>query len=380
MTLDSDDRELASQLLSNRGSWRDTQIAADYEASFAKWNGSRYAFAFMSGREALSACIYSLNLQPGDEVILPGYTCIVVPNALQYAGLVAVFCDIELDTYGLDASQVEQKITSRTRAILIHHLYGLVARDYEQTIELARRYGLKVIEDCAHATGAELNGLSVGNRGDLAFYSSERSKIFNTIQGGIAVSNDSILAQRLREYHHLAEYPDNQHIERQLQNVILEYYSAKHPQRWWLADVVNILYGDKKVVSTTKEEERGVRPKQYGRKMPPAVCALAINQLAKIQSYNELRRTTAEKWNEWCSDNKHKPPTVVPGSVPAFLRYPVLVEPERKSNTAWALKDLGITLGVWFLTNTHPAPSSIENCPNANKAVTECINFPCLLG
>ena len=79
---------------------------------FAKWNGSKYAFAFMGGRVALSSCIYALDLQPGDEVILPGYTCVVVPNAFQFADIKTKFCDIELDTYGLDASLIEEKIGS----------------------------------------------------------------------------------------------------------------------------------------------------------------------------------------------------------------------------------------------------------------------------
>jgi len=74
------------------------------------------------------------------------------------------------------------KIAPRTRAILLQHLYGLVCRDYDEILDLAKRHGLAVIEDCAHATGARHQGVRVGNRGDLAVYSSEQSKIFNTIQ------------------------------------------------------------------------------------------------------------------------------------------------------------------------------------------------------
>ena len=178
MTLDGDDVEVANEWLSNRSSWQDATVVSQYEAEFARWNGSKYAFAFMGGRVALSACIYALNLQPGDEIIMPGYTCVVVPNAFKWAGVKIVYCDIELDTYGADVSQIESKITPKTRAILLHHLYGIVCRDYEAIIDLAKRHDLKVIEDCAHTTGAEYQGRKVGNLGDVAIYSSEKSKIF----------------------------------------------------------------------------------------------------------------------------------------------------------------------------------------------------------
>ena len=243
MTLDWDDVNLANQWLSKGSSWQDKQVVSQYEAEFARWNDSKYAFAFMAARVGLSACIYALNLQPGDEVILPGYTCIVVPNAFKWAGVKVVYCDIELDTYGLDVNQIESKITSKTRAILLHHLYGLVCRDYEAILDLAKRHSLKVIEDCAHATGTEYKGRKIGNLGDVAIYSSERTKMFNTIQGGIAVTNDEQLAERIREYCDRASYPDEVSIQELLHNVLLEFYQFKHPQSWWLGDIYYMLHG-----------------------------------------------------------------------------------------------------------------------------------------
>ena len=224
MTLGLDDVSIAKALLNDRDNWRDYNIASQYERRFAQWNGSEFAFAFMGGRVALSACLYALQLNKDDEVLLPGYTCIVVPNAIRYAGLKPVYVDIELDTYGLDAEKIEQKITSRTKAIILHHLYGLVCRDYEEIIAIARKHNLKVIEDCAHSTGAEFKGKKVGNLGDMAFYSSEQSKVFNTIQGGIAVTNSSELAKKISEYYRQCTFPSEDLIFKQLSNVILNYY------------------------------------------------------------------------------------------------------------------------------------------------------------
>ena len=106
MTLDWDDVQIARHWLKNRSEWEEKKIVNDYETEFARWNGSKYAFAFMGGRVALSACIYALDLQPEDEVIIPGYTCVVVPNAFHFAGIKTIYSDIELDTYGLDVEQI----------------------------------------------------------------------------------------------------------------------------------------------------------------------------------------------------------------------------------------------------------------------------------
>jgi dTDP-4-amino-4,6-dideoxygalactose transaminase len=376
MTLELDDVRLAQTLLKDCQAWYGEAVVNQFETEFAHWNGSDHAFAFMGGRVALSACIYALGLQPGDEVILPGYTCIVVPNAFHFAGVKTVYSDIELDTYGLDAGAMEEKITPKTRVILLHHLYGLVCRDYERILELARKYNLRVIEDCAHATGAEYRGVKVGNRGDLAFYSTEQSKVLTTVQGGIAITNDVQLAAKIREFQADAQYPDPDWIERQLHNVLLNYYQAKHPQRWWLSDVAELRYGRKRLISTNQEEMEGRMPAHYGQKMPAAIAALGLNQLRKIDKFNALRVENAKKWASWCDECCYPKPLEIEGSKAVYLRYPVLFEREKKRKTSWALNSLGVVPGVWFVSHVHPVAQRIEGCPNADKAVNQCINLP----
>ncbi|QTA83263.1 DegT/DnrJ/EryC1/StrS aminotransferase domain-containing protein [Desulfonema limicola] len=379
MTLDKDDVIIARSWLKDRPDWNNNELVSEYEKQFALWNGSKYAFAFMGGRVALSACIHALDLNSGDEVIIPGYTCVVVPNAFQFAGIKPVYSDIELETYGLDASLIEDKITQNTKAVMLHHLYGLVCRDYEQIINIARKHNLKVIEDCAHSTGAEYKGIKVGNYGDAAFYSSEQSKIFTTIQGGIAVTNNDVIAEKMREYYNQAPIPDDIWIDKQLNNVIFNYYAFKHPQRWLLGDIARLKYSRKQLISTTHEEECGIQPVHYGRKMSSPIAAIGINQLKKIDHYNSIRRKNALRWDEWCNEKKYKKPVVIDNSVPVYLRYPVMVEQQKKINTSWASKELGVQAGVWFMSNIHPADRPVNGCPNADKAVKQCINFPGLL-
>lgn len=379
MTLDRDDVELARSWLNKPGEWYRSDVIEQYHAAFASWNGSSHAFSFMGGRVALSAAIYALDLKPSDEVILPGYTCVVVPNAFHFAGINTVYSDIELDTYGLNASQIESKITPKTKAILLHHLYGLVCRDYESIIDIARRYGLFVIEDCAQSTGAEYKGKKVGNWGDVAIYSSEQSKVFSTIQGGLATTNDNQIAKRLKAYHDQAPFPDDKCIDKILHSVIINYYSYKHPQRWWLGDLTRLRYRNKILISTTHEEERGIKPTHYGRKLPAALAVIGLNQLRKIDHYNDLRRQTAKRWDDWCQLAGYNKPIIVPDSMPIYLRYPVMVEQIKKQNRTWANRDLGIELGNWFVGQLHPTNARVAGCPNADIAVNQCINFPGLL-
>lgn len=376
-SLGPDDVELARHWLRNPGMGFQHDHVEQFEAAFAEWNGTRHAIAFMGARVALSAALDALDLRPGDEVIVPGYTCVVVPNALRFAGLVSQFADIELDTYGLDAAQVEVRIGPRTRAVLLHHLYGLVSRDYEAIVAVARRHGLAVIEDCAQSAGASWRGGRVGNLGDIAIFSTEQSKHLNTIQGGLALTSDDVLAKRLRQWQHRAPFPDQARVDGLLRTIILA-HARTAGRNAWNARLTIMRHAAAQRSSTTPEEERGERPSHYGQRMSPAIAAIGLNQLAKIDALNVARRKGALHWDRWCSKRGYAPPIVVPGSVPTFLRYPVLVEPERKQDVLWAA-DLGVEVGVWFRGKLHPVDIPIDGCPRADEAVARCINFPCLL-
>jgi dTDP-4-amino-4,6-dideoxygalactose transaminase len=112
--------------------------------------------------------------------------------------------------------------------------------------------------------------------------------------------------------------------------------------------------------------------------MPAPLAALGLAQLAKLDAYNRERRLSALRWQRWCSEHGYRQPFILPGSVPVFLRYPVLVEAERKRDLAWAEQALGVRPGVWFRTPLHPGPERPPDCPNAELAAQRCINLPCL--
>ena len=378
MTIDQDDLDLTSRLLEDRSRWSDRAPIDELERTFADWNGSRHALTFVSGRVALAAAVEALGLGPGDEVVVPGYTCVVVANALRLAGVEPVFADIELDTYGLDAAALRAAITPRTKAVVLHHHYGLVSRDLVETIKIARTYGLSIIEDCAQAAGAAFAERRVGNFGDVGIFSADPSKPFNCVQGGIAVTNDERLFERLAAIQGAMGVHDEATIANRLRNMSLNYALNKDPQRWWKGDIAWARHGGEYFFGIPAPEVEGGAPADAGRRMSAPLAQLALNQLRKLDYYNERRRANAVRWTDWCRTNGFEPPLVLAGSTPIFLRYPVLVRPDMKQHLRWAYRSLGVVPGIWFTSHLHPAPVRLDHLPHATTAVERCINFPTL--
>jgi dTDP-4-amino-4,6-dideoxygalactose transaminase len=171
--------------------------AALFEQEFAKYLGVAHAAAVSSCTSALYLCLRALNIGPGDEVITTPMTFIATANAILHAGATPVFVDVEPDTGNLDASAVKRAITSRTRAIIPVHLYGLMA-DVRSIDELCRRHNLIMIEDAAHATEAVRDGLRPGQLGYAACFSFYATKNLTCGEGGAIATNDAALADSVR--------------------------------------------------------------------------------------------------------------------------------------------------------------------------------------
>jgi perosamine synthetase len=377
-TVDREDIALAGSLIDAPERWGDETAIHNFEASFAKWNGSLGARSFMGGRVALSAAIAALDLKAGDEVVIPAYTCVVVPNAFSFAGVTVRFCDIELATFGPDIDAVGRSISPGTRAILVQHLYGLVARDLEKILELARSKRIHVIEDCAHAMGASLHGRKVGTFGDIGFYSAEQSKVISTFNGGVAATNNPELLQRLDGFQRACPFPSNGRTRKLLTNFVLEYQLQKPSWRWLTSEFHRYRHRQDLLQSTTDEELKGIRPAHYGQRMPSPIAELALGQMKKVDAYNRLRRAHAANWTMVCEQKGYRTPLAIEESVPIYLRYPVMVPANRKQDIRWCVQEFGVRPGVWFTGELHPVAKPMADCPNARLAVERCINLPTL--
>lgn len=169
-----------------------------FEAEFARYCGANYGVGVGSGTEALHLALVACGVGPGDEVISVSNTCVPTVSAISFAGATPAFVDIDPVTYTMEPGLIEDRITPRTRAIVPVHLYGQCA-DMDPILEIARRRGLRVIEDCAQAHGASYKGRMAGTMGDAGCYSFYPTKNLGAFgDAGIVVSSDRALAEKLR--------------------------------------------------------------------------------------------------------------------------------------------------------------------------------------
>ncbi len=178
-----------------------------FEEKLASYVGRKHGIAVSNGSAALDIAIQALNIGEGDEVIMPSFTIISPAQSVVKQGAIPVLVDSEADTWNMDASQVEAKITTKTKAILIVHIYGLPV-DIDPILRLAKKYGLKVIEDAAEMHGQTYNGKMAGSFGDLSIFSFYPNKHITTGEGGMILTDDLALAERCKKLRNLCFEPN----------------------------------------------------------------------------------------------------------------------------------------------------------------------------
>jgi len=191
------------------------RFIAEFERRWAEYCGTAHGIAVSSGTAALQLSMRALNLEPGSEVILPSCTIISCAVAILEAGCVPVLVDSDPETWCLDPDQVAAKITPRTRAIMPVHLFGHPC-DMAPLWELAERHGLHIVEDAAEAHGAEYRGRRCGGLGTLGCFSFYANKIVTTGEGGMVVTDDPALADRLRSLRNLCFRRDRRFLHTEL--------------------------------------------------------------------------------------------------------------------------------------------------------------------
>lgn len=171
------------------------RVTRELEDDYRKYFGVRHALAHCNGTAALLASFFAIGLKPGDEVLVPSAThwASVVP--MLWTGAIPVFCESELERLGIDPADAERKITSRTKAIVIVHLWGLPSRMTE-LLEVARRHNLKVIEDASHAPGATWRGRKVGTLSDVSVFSLQTGKLAPAGEGGMLLTDDDAIHEQ----------------------------------------------------------------------------------------------------------------------------------------------------------------------------------------
>ncbi len=359
-----------------------SRVREDFQKTFADWLGVPYAFAFWRGRVAIYAILRALGIQEGDEVILPGYTCVVAVNPIKYLGAKPVYVDIEPHTYNIDVDQIERRITPRTKLLVAQHTYGYPA-EMEAILDIARRHGLPVMEDSCLAVGSTYKGRKTGTFGLASCFSGQWNKPFTTGIGGIAVTADRELAEKIRRRCEQEAFQPGRGECALLAAQRLAYKAVVFPQttaavQWLFRWLVR-----KKVLvgSATPSECRLEPQREFFKLMGNGQARCGRREVARLETNLQHRRRMTALYDRLLTE-RGWPRRVTPDYIdPVLVRYPIRVADKARAVALAARK--GIELGTWFESPLHQALVSLDHydyafgsCPVAERATREVVNLP----
>lgn len=275
-------------------------MLCDFERAFADYVGCRHAMAVSSGRLGLHLLLEALQLEPGDEVIIPSFNLFAVVERFCQLGLVPRFCDIRREDLNIDPVAAEKLITPRTKAILATHMFGHPA-NMTALCDLARRKNLIVLEDCAHALGATHAGRKVGTFGAGSIFSFSVLKLVTTFGGGMVTTNDDVLAGAIRTRMRAlrAVQPAPKALGKAITGTIMDVGTRRMVfsfGAWPVLRMARMVRPDfqRKMMTETPRKDRGFRPET----VPPMhafQARLGMSQLRRVEDFIAKRRQV-EAW------------------------------------------------------------------------------------
>jgi perosamine synthetase len=307
----------------------------EFEEQFSHFCETKYGVSCSNGTTALHLALLALNIGPGDEVICPTLSFVATANSIAYTGAKPVFVDSESKTWNIDPDKIRSKITSRTKAIIVVHLYGHPA-NLDPILELAESKGIAVIEDAAEAHGALYRNHRVGSLGKLGCFSFYGNKVITTGEGGMVVTQDRKLAERIK---------------------LLRDHAMDPQRRYW-------------------HEEVG-----YNYRLTNLQAALGVAQIEKIESFLKIRRENAKLYAKLLKGMKGV--TLFPEeswAQPVYWMVSVLIEKEfgmSRDTFAAKLKEKGVDSRPFFIPmHVLPTYQDSEGYPMAEALAQKGLNLP----
>ncbi|MEK0445166.1 MAG: hypothetical protein RLZZ399_487 [Verrucomicrobiota bacterium] len=213
--LDGNEKRYLNQCIDTGWISSEGPFVQQFEERFAAQVGRKYAIAVCNGTAALDAAVEALGIGPGDEVILPAFTIISCITQIIRSGAIPVLVDSDPKTWNMDVTQIEAKITSKTKAIMVVHIYGLPV-DMEPVLALAKKYQLRIIEDAAEVHGQTYREKPCGSFGDISTFSFYPNKHITTGEGGMIVTDSEVLAETCRSLRNLCFLPKKRFVHERL--------------------------------------------------------------------------------------------------------------------------------------------------------------------
>ncbi len=317
-----------------------------FEKAVASYVGARYAVACSSCTTALHLALIVLSVGPGDEVIVPSMSYIASANAVRYVGARPVFAEIDPRTFNLDPEDVERRITSRTRAIMLVHQIGMPC-DIDGFLEMGRRRGVRIFEDAACALGSRYKGRPIGAATELACFSFHPRKVISTGDGGMITTNDSSFAERMRLLRqHGMSIPDTK--RHQARKVMIEEYPCLG----------------------------------YNYRLTDLQAAVGIEQMRRLEGLLARRRELAGRYQELLSDLREiEVPSVPPYAGPNYQSYAIRLQPActvSRDEVMQRLLDDGVSSRRGIMT-AHREPAYTSLYGTQSLPVTEAASDRSLL-
>jgi len=378
-TTQADDLELAKKILEGRAdtSNKTYELGKAIADIFKNDN----VFLFNRGREAQYFALKTLGITEDDEVLIQAMTCVAVVTPILWLKAKPVYVDINSDDFNIDLYDLEKKITSKTKAIIVQHTFGNIA-DVKKISEIAKRHDIYVIEDCAHLFYSDYSQTDINKYSDASFFSFAQDKSISCVQGGLVVINNP----------QFKEIADNYYLEIENQSDSKARYSARYIDLWsvikkyyftpilpfqekvTLGKALVILFrllGLIKKQATTKLEI-DIRV----NRMSNIQATLLLNQLKKCDAMNKHRGELTGIYNQ-----NLKQEFVNKTETKYLLRYPILLKNPRVVLNA--LKESKFICGRWYSSIVFPLDDQLEGvgyingrCPNAELIIKSIINLP----
>lgn len=358
----------------------------EFEEKLRRFFSARNVFTLAKGRVALYAVLKALGFGDGDEIIVPGYTCMVVPSPILFLGCKTVYVDVDERTYNINPALLESVRSSRTRALIVQHTYGIPA-DMDQIMNWAQDREIVVIEDCCHAFGGHYRGSLLGTFGVASFFSGQWNKPFSTGLGGMLLVADSPqgikLADALEELIQQQAYCPGKIRDLMLWSQIQAHRLLVRP---WSNTLLTCLYRlfsrmGLMVGSSSNEEYKGRMPEGYFSRMSSCQAALGCREMDRLDENFTARRENTAFYDKHLEETGLAALKLEEWEDPVLMRYPVRVG-NKQELLSRALTE-GIELGSWFEVPLHPRETDMNvfgyqegMCPVGEQATREVVNLP----
>lgn len=372
-------------------------VVVEYEKRFAALIGPGYGVSFAAGRMAFYSLLKILNIGVGDEVILPGFTCSVMLNAICRVGAKPVFSDIDADTFGSNVRKIENKITSNTKLIVAQHSFGIPCRIGE-IAKIGKKHGIFLMEDSAIALDSAINGIKVGNWGDASLFSTEHSKPLNTLMGGFLYTRNKLLYEKIRKFSETLPHLDKNHQARLYNQFLYERknYTPRHYPRSAFMDSVRFRIRKinlKTPTATFLNADYGKYTHSnsnypYPAKMPAFLTQLGLFELERWENEKQRRKNLLKKYISIMTQSKfdrYLPEAYLDPDMDIVpLRF-VFQYPDARRLMKRTSRFIDVEK-TWFREPVICCPEGPESlgyyygsCPVSEKVGKHIINWPCVM-